>query len=196
MHRMVCITTALVALTSTAVCTSGNAEEPKTERTPDCVYVGTPNDVVAKMLDMARIRKSDVVYDPGCGDGRMVITAARKYGCRGIGFEIVPKLVAEGRRLATKRKVDSLVRIEQQDIFKVDYSKADVISMYLLPDMIVRLLPEFEKMKPGSRIVAHDYSIRGVTPDEMVTMTSNEDNVKHYLYLYTLPLRKEAKKAE
>lgn len=196
MVRMVCITMGLAALISIAVCTPGSADQPKSERKPDCVYVGTPNDVVAKMLDMAKILKSDVVYDPGCGDGRMVITAARKYGCRGIGFEIVPKLVDEGRRLAKKRKVDSLVKIEQQDIFKVDYSKADVISMYLLPEMIVKLLPEFEKMKPGSRIVAHDYSIRGVTPDEMVTMTSNEDNVKHYLYLYTLPLKKEAKKAE
>ena len=132
------------------------------DKTPDCVYVGTPNDVVAKMLEMAKIQKDDVVYDPGCGDGRMVIAAAKKYGCHGVGFEIVPKLVAEGRQIAKKRKVDHLVSIEDKDIFTVDYSKATVISMYLLPEMIVKLRPALEKMKPGSRIVAHDYSIKGV----------------------------------
>jgi cyclopropane fatty-acyl-phospholipid synthase-like methyltransferase len=169
-------------------------EEPKPSRTPDCVYVGTPNDVVAKMLDMAKIKKTDLVYDPGCGDGRMVITAAKTFGCRGVGYEIDPKLVAEARALAKKRKVDNLVKIEEQDIFKVDYSDGNVISMYLLPDMIVKLLPQLEKMKPGSRIVAHDYYIRDVKADETVTMKSNEDNVEHTLYLYTLPLKKEKKK--
>jgi len=172
--------------------TSGTRGDEAGGKTPDCVYVGTPNDVVAKMLEMAKIQKDDVVYDPGCGDGRMLIAAAKKYGCHGVGFEIVPKLVAEGRQIAKKRKVDHLVTIEEKDIFTADYSKATVISMYLLPEMIVRLRPALEKMKPGARIVAHDYSIKGVEPDDTVVMTSNEDNVKHTLYLYTLPLKKEA----
>jgi SAM-dependent methyltransferase len=192
MQRMIRSVLAAMAFMSLACCTRGDAAEAAGGKTPDCVYVGTPNDVVAKMLEMAKIQKDDLVYDPGCGDGRMLIAAAKKYGCRGVGFEIVPKLVAEGRQIAKKRKVDHLVSIEDKDIFTVDYSKATVISMYLLPEMIVRLRPALEKMKPGSRIVAHDYSIKGAEPDDVVVMTSNEDNVKHTLYLYTLPLKKQA----
>jgi SAM-dependent methyltransferase len=192
MQRMIRSVLAAMALLSLACCTRGAAGEAAGGKTPDCVYVGTPNDVVAKMLEMAKIQQDDVVYDPGCGDGRMLIAAAKKYGCRGVGFEIVPKLVAEGRQIAKKRKVERLVSIEDKDIFTVDYSKATVISMYLLPEMIVKLRPALEKMKPGSRIVAHDYSIKGAEPDDVVVMTSNEDNVKHTLYLYTLPLKKEA----
>ena len=191
MHRTLWSTMAVLALVVLASRARAAADEPKAAKMPDCVYVGTPNDVVAKMLEMANIQKSDLVYDPGCGDGRMVVMAAKKYGCKAVGFEIVPKLIAEGRQLAKKRKVDDLVKIEDQDIFKVDYSPATVISMYLLPDMIVKLLPALEKMKPGSRIVAHDYPIRGVAPGRIVTLTSNEDNVKHTLYSYTLPLKKE-----
>jgi SAM-dependent methyltransferase len=191
MQRVLPSVLAVVALTTLVSCAWGDADEAAAGKAPDCVYVGTPNDVVAKMLAMAKITKDDVVYDPGCGDGRMVIAAAREYGCRGVGFEIVPKLIAEGRQIAKKRKVDHLVSIEDKDIYTVDYSKATVISMYLLPEMIVKLRPSLEKMKPGSRIVAHDYAIKDVEPDESVVMTSNEDNVKHSLYLYTLPLKKE-----
>jgi SAM-dependent methyltransferase len=191
MQRMIRSVLAAMALISLVSCGRGGADETA-GKTPDCVYVGTPNDVVAKMLEMAKIQKDDVVYDPGCGDGRMVITAAKKYGCRAVGFEIDPKLVAEGRQIAKKRKVDQLVTIEEKDIFTVDYSKATVISMYLLPEMIVKLRPALEKMKPGSRIVAHDYAIQGAEADDTVVMTSNEDNVKHSLYLYTLPLKKES----
>ena len=189
MQRRIPSVLAAMALASVVFCIRAGGGEAAGGKAPDCVYVGTPNDVVAKMLAMAKITKDDVVYDPGCGDGRMVIAAARKYGCRGVGFEIVPKLVAEGRQIAKKRKVDHLVYIEDKDIYTVDYSKATVISMYLLPDMIVKLRPALEKMKAGSRIVAHDYSIKGVEPDDLVVMTSNEDNVKHTLYLYTLPLK-------
>jgi len=192
MQRRIPSVLAAMALASVVFCIRAGGGEAAGGKAPDCVYVGTPNDVVAKMLAMAKITKDDVVYDPGCGDGRMVIAAARKYGCRGVGFEIVPKLVAEGRQIAKKRKVDHLVSIEDKDIYTVDYSKATVISMYLLPDMIVKLRPALEKMKAGSRIVAHDYSIKGYEADDVLVMTSNEDNVKHTLYLYTLPLKKEA----
>jgi hypothetical protein len=191
MRRAVVCAASAATLLSLAFCIRASADEKQANRTPDCVYVGTPNDVVAKMLEMADIRQSDVVYDPGCGDGRMVIMAAKKYGCHGVGFEIVPQLVERGRQLAVKRKVDKLVKIEDKDIFTVDYSKASVVAMYLLPKMIVDLLPRLEKMKPGSRIVAHDYPIKGVAHDRSITVTSNEDNVKHMLFLYTLPLKKE-----
>lgn len=159
-------------------------------KTPDCVYVGTPHDVVDKMLQMAKIAKNDLVYDPGCGDGRIVVAAAKRYGCRGVGYEIDPNLAAEARRLAKKQHVEDRIKIVEQDIFTVDYSQATVVQMYLLPEMIVKLLPQLEKLAPGSRIVAHDYPIRGMKPDDTLTLNSREDGVKHMLYLYTLPLQK------
>lgn len=174
------------------ICTGQDtAVEEAPKKAPDCVYVGTPKDVIDRMLEMAKITAGDVVYDPGCGDGRIVVAAAKRHGCRGVGYEIDPALAADARRLAQKRGVDKLVRIVEQDIFTADYSEATVIEMYLLPDMIVRLLPQLEKLKSGSRIVAHDYGIQGVKPADIVEMVSREDGVKHTLYLYTLPLEKE-----
>ena len=194
MNRTVCWVVVLVGLTAVLSQVARSAEKATEapRRAPDCVYVGTPSDVVAKMLEMAKITKEDVVCDPGCGDGRMVIAAAKRYGCRGIGYEIDPKLAAEARKLVQKRKVEHLVKIEEKDIFTVDYRANSVIVMYLLPDMIVRLLPQFEKLKPGSRIVAHDYPIRDIAPDTKVDFRSNEDNVEHTLYSYTVPLKKES----
>ena len=142
------------------------------------------------MVDVAGIRKGDLVCDPGCGDGRVLIAAAHRHACRGTGYELDPRLASEARRVAQRRGVDGLVDIQVKDIFTVDYRRYDVVLMYLLPDMIVRLLPEFEKLKPGSRLVAHDYGIRGVAPDKAVSFVSNEDNVEHTVYVYTLPLHK------
>jgi SAM-dependent methyltransferase len=166
------------------------ATDPKKE--PDCVYVPTPHDVTAKMLEMAQVKKTDMVYDPGCGDGRLCVTAAKKYGCKAIGFEIVPTLVEQAKKNAKRRNVDHLVSIEKKDIFKLDYSQANVLTLYLLPPMLEKLLPSFEKMAPGSRIVAHDYELPGIVPDEQIEMVSKEDNDKHFLYSYKLPLRRAA----
>jgi len=170
---------------------AADVESDGSNRTPDCVYVGTPYDVVDKMLAMAQVTKSDLLINPGCGDGRIAIGAAQRYGCRAIGYEIDPPLAAAARRIAQKRKVADRVSIKEQDIFTVDYRKATVIAMYLLPDMIMRLIPEFDKLQPGSRIVAHDYGIDGVTPDREEEVFSNEDNSKHTVYLYTVPLKKQ-----
>jgi len=180
-----------VALGLTVWCGMPGAEEAAANRTPDCVYVGTPYDIVDKMFEFAAITKDDLVVDPGCGDGRIAIGAAKRYGCRAIGYEIDPELAAAARKIAQKRNVAMRVSIEEKDIFTVDYSKATVIAMYLLPDMITRLLPQFEEMKAGSRIVAHDYGITGYTPDKEISIRSLEDNSKHTVFLYTLPLRKD-----
>lgn len=171
-------------------------EPPKKIRTADCVYVPTPNDVVEKMLEMAKVTQGDLVYDLGCGDGRIVVTAAHTYGCKAVGYEIDPDRVADARKNVRKRKVEHLVKIIQADIFKLDLSKASVITMYLLPDMEVKLLPQLKKLKPGSRIVVHDYPIRGIRADRSLSMTSKEDNVEHQLYLYTLPLKEETSAGE
>jgi len=169
------------------------AEEPqsKPSRTPDCVYVGTPQDVVYKMVELAEIGKGDLVCDPGCGDGRLLITAARRHGCRGIGYELDPKLANEARQIARRHGLSRTVRFEEQDIFTVDYSPVDAIVAYLLPDMITRLATSFDKLKPGSRIVAHDYPMDKIVPDKVVTVLSNEDNVRHTIYVYRTPLKRE-----
>lgn len=169
---------------------SAQSPDERPSRMPDCVYVGTPYDVATKMVDMAGLKRGERVADPGCGDGRVLIAAARRYGCQGTGYELDPRLAAEARQIAKKRGVSELVDIQIKDIFTVDYDQYDVVLMYLLPDMIARLLPEFEKLKPGSRLVAHDYGIRGIEPDRAVSFISNEDNVEHTVFLYTLPLRR------
>jgi len=164
-------------------------EEAKPERTPDVIYVPTPHEVVAKMLEMAKVTKDDLVYDLGCGDGRIVVAAAKKYGCKAVGFDIDPKRVAEAKENVKKNKVGHLVTIEQKDIFELDLSKANVITLYLLPSLNVKLIPQLEKLKPGSRIVSHDFDMRGVEPDQKVEVTP-KDGRTHTVYLWTTPLKK------
>lgn len=180
---------AIFLLSSTALL-NGQEEEPEWMRTPDVVYVGTPYDIVSRMLQMAQVKKDDLVVDLGCGDARMLVLAAQKYGSRGIGYDIDPDMVRASRKNAKENKVDSLVKIIQADIFTVDISKADVLPLYLLPDMNLKLLPQFETLKPGSRLVFHNYDLEGIVPDRIEEVVSNEDNSNHTLFLYTIPLKK------
>jgi SAM-dependent methyltransferase len=166
-------------------------KQEKSARTPDCVYVGTPYDVIDKMLDTGSIRRSDVVYDLGCGDGRIVVAAAKRFGCRGVGYDINPQRIKESLENVRNNGVEDLVRIEQEDIFELDLSEADVIMLYLLPEMNVRLIPQLEKLKPGARVVTHNYDIEGLVDDKYITVKSLEDGVKHYIYRYTAPLTTE-----
>jgi ribosomal protein L11 methylase PrmA len=167
------------------------AEKTKWMRNPDVVYVGTPYDLVSQMLRMAKIKKSDLVYDLGCGDGRMLILAAQKYGCRAVGYDIDPERVQASEENVARNHVEGLVKIVQADIFTLDLSKADVIPLYLLPEMNRRLLPQLDKLKPGSRIVTHDYDLDGIAADKTITVISNEDNASHTLSLYTTPLKRK-----
>ncbi len=168
------------------------AEQTKWMRNPDVVYVGTPYDLVSQMLQMAKVKKSDLVYDLGCGDGRMLVVAAQKYGCRAVGYDIDPERVKESQENVSRNHVEDLVKIVQADIFTLDLSKADVIPIYLLPEMNRRLLPQLDKLKPGSRIVCHDYDLDGIVADKTVTVISNEDNATHTLSLYTTPLKRKS----
>jgi ribosomal protein L11 methylase PrmA len=165
------------------------APQLKELRTPDVVYVGTPYDVVSAMLKLARTKRNDLVYDLGCGDGRMVVLAARKYGCRGIGFDIDPERIAAALENVRRNGVGGLVKIVQQDIFEVDLSKADVLLLYLLPSINEKLMPQFKKLKPGSRLVFHNYDLSGTAADKEMRVISNEDNASHSLFLYTAPLK-------
>ncbi|HSW38392.1 MAG TPA: methyltransferase domain-containing protein, partial [Acidobacteriota bacterium] len=110
---------------------------------------------------------------------------------RGVGFDIDPVMVRAARENVKRNGVEDLVTIIQADILKIDLSKADVITTYLLPELNQKLIPQLEKLKPGSRIVCHDYEIEGVIADEYITMVSNEVNARHTIYLYTVPLKKK-----
>ena len=164
----------------------------KTPREPDVIYVPTPQEVVDKMLELAQVTKDDLVYDLGCGDGRIVVTAAKKYGCKAVGYDIARKRIRESLENVEKNNVGHLVRIEQRDIFTLDLSRADVVTLYLLPSLNVKLIPQLEKLKPGSRIVSHDFDMEGVKPDKVITIEDEEDDYgNHTIYLWTTPLKKE-----
>jgi SAM-dependent methyltransferase len=125
------------------------------------VNLPTPESVVEKMLELAKVTKDDVVYDLGCGDGRIPVTAARKYGCRAYGCDIDPQRVKESLENVAKSKVGDLVTIEQRDIFTLDLRGASVVTLYLLPKMNVKLIPQLDKLKPGARIVLAQFRHSG-----------------------------------
>jgi SAM-dependent methyltransferase len=166
-------------------------QDAPAERTPDVVYVPTPQPVVDKMLQIAKVKPDDVVYDLGCGDGRIVVTAAKRYGVRAFGFDIDPKRVAEARENVRKNGVSELVTIEQRDIFALDLSPANIVTLYLLPELNVRLIPQLEKLEPGSRVVSHDYDMEGVKPALSLSIQPKGTERKHEIYLFNVPLEKE-----
>ena len=157
----------------------------------DVIYIATPQDVVDKMLELAEVKTDDLVYDLGCGDGRIVVTAAKRFGCRAVGFDIDPRRVEDSLQNVQKNNVGHLVAIEQKDIFTLDLSEADVITLFLLSRLNVKLIPQLEKLKPGSRIVSHNFPMEGIKPDKIVKMFSSEDQFEHTVYLWTTPLKKE-----
>lgn len=155
------------------------------------VFVPTPQDVVEKMLEAANLTKNDVVYDLGSGDGRIVIAASKKYGCKSVGYEIEPGLVKLSRSKAKEAEVDSLVSIEEKDLFTADLAAASVVTLYLGEPNNKRLLPQLQKLRGGVRIVSHAHRLgeAGPKPDSAFTMTSQEDGMEHTIYLWTTPLK-------
>jgi precorrin-6B methylase 2 len=169
---------------------SGARDQPRPGRAAHDVFVPTPQDVVEQMLKVAKVKREDVVYDLGCGDGRIVVTAAKKYGSQAVGYDIDPECVRMSLVNVRKQDVARLVTIERKDMFTQDLSRADVVALYLLPRTSQRLLPQLPKLKPGARIVSHAFEIPGLLPDRVVTYTSKEDDLPHKIYLWTVPLRK------
>jgi outer membrane protein assembly factor BamB len=156
---------------------------------PKGVFVPTPNDVVKEMLVLAKVKKSDVVFDLGSGDGRILIAAAKDYGCKAIGYEIDPELVTLSRQQAKTDGVERLVTIHMADLFTADLTPADVVTLYLLPQQNEKLLPQLTRLKPGSRIVSHQFEIPGMKPEKTLSVESKESGEKHTLFLYRLALR-------
>ena len=150
--------------------------------------VRTPQVVVQEMLRLAQVTPNDVVYDLGSADGRIVITAAQEFGARGVGLEIEPDLVAEAERNARRAKVADRVRFVQQDIFEADLSEATVVTIYLSAEANARLRPKLlAQLKPGSRIVSHDFPMADWKPDRVVNFKGPERT--HVLSLWVVPAR-------
>lgn len=201
-------TTRIAATTALALLLAAGATEAADKqaasagtpaRKPDVVYVPTPQSVVDKMLEMAAIKPGDIVYDLGCGDGRIVVTAAKKYGVKAIGFDIDPARVAEAVANVRSNKVEHLVTIKQADVFTLDLREASVVTLYLLPALNVRLMPQLEKLKPGSRILSHDFDMRGAKPVVVHTMSADDGGadeadyyeMEHTIYKWIVPWEKE-----
>ena len=188
------------AVAQTAPPATEEAKPPTRE--PDVIYVPTPQPVVDKMLEVAEIKKGDVVYDLGCGDGRIVVTAAKKYGVKAFGFDINPERVKESLENVKKNKVEHLVTIKQADIFTLDLRPADVVTLYLLPDLNVKLMPQLRQLKKGSRIVSHDFDMRGAKPAAVYRITEKDGKAveaksdeyewsSHTIYKWVVPWEKE-----
>ncbi len=152
------------------------------EGDPDIFYVPTPQYVVNEMLEIAGTNKDDLVYDLGCGDGRFVITAAKKYGARGIGIDIDPERIQESAANARRSGVADRVKFIEADLFKTDFRQATIVALYLLPDLNLRLRPTlFKELKPGTRIVSHDFDMNDWEPDVKGKLG------KSLYYLWILP---------
>jgi len=143
-------------------------------RSPDVVYVPTPQSVVEAMLELARPGPSDLVFDLGCGDGRIVVTAARKYGARGVCVDIDPARIAEAQENARSAGVLGRVQIIQGDLFELDLAPATIISLYLLPDLNMMLRPKLQKLKRGTRIVSHAFDMGDWAPDRKLTVDGKD----------------------
>ncbi len=167
-----------------AVATATPSPAP-TERQLDVPYVPTPDEVVAEMLSMAEVKGSDVLYDLGSGDGRIPITAAKKFGTRGVGIDLNPTRVEEAVANAKKENVTDKVSFKEGDIFEEDFSEATVVTLYLLPDVNLRLRPQILKMKPGTRIVSHNYDMGSWKPEKQKKVTV--DGTDHYVYFWRVP---------
>jgi precorrin-6B methylase 2 len=190
MRRTVFLTAALLAAWAFTPQPAAPARDE--DKKPDVIFVPTPQEVVDKMLELAAVKKDDVLYDLGCGNGIIVVTAAKKYGCKATGYDIDPERIKESNENVKRNGVENLVQIKKADIFTLDLSGANVITLYLLPRLNVKLIPQLEKLKPGSRIVSHAFDMEGVTPDKVVPVKC-KDGVERTVYLWTTPLKKEKK---
>ena len=158
---------------------------PSVLRPLDVPYVQTTEEVVDGMLALGHVTKNDIVYDLGCGDGRIVITAAKKVGAHGVGIDISPRRIIEAKAAAKEAQVENLVRFEENDLFEADIHSATVVMLYLLPEVNMRLLPKLLKdLKPGTRVVSHSFDMGDWKPEKRESVGGAT------IYLWTIPEKK------
>jgi ribosomal protein L11 methylase PrmA len=161
------------------------AQPRKPAQQPDVIYVPTPHEVVDDMLRLANVGKSDILYDLGSGDGRIAIAAAKKFGIRAVGIDIDPERIREANENARRAGVTHLVEFRQEDLFKADFREATVITLYLLPDLNVKLRPRLlDELKPGTRILSHQFDMGTWKPEKRL-----ESNGR-VVYFWTIPAKK------
>ena len=164
-------------------------QQPQEKKKLDVPYVPTPQTVVDAMLSMAAVTKDDVVYDLGCGDGRIIITAAKKHGARGVGIDIDPDRIKEANANAKLAGVSDRVKFIEQDLFQTDFKEASIVTLYLLPDINLKLRPKLlSELKPGTRVVSHSFDMGDWKPDK--TETVNGDR---RIFFWIIPEKKTAK---
>lgn len=177
---------ALVLAVTATLPARGQKEESQLPTVP---YVPTPQNVVDKMLEMAKVTGKDVVYDLGCGDGRIVVTAAKRFGARGVGIDLNPERIAEAIANAQAAKVTDKVRFMTGDLFKSDFSEASVVTLYLLPQVNAALRPQlWRQLRLGTRVVSHDFDMGDEWPPEKSELIDGRR-----LYYWTI--KREHKKA-
>ncbi|HEV7796736.1 MAG TPA: class I SAM-dependent methyltransferase [Pyrinomonadaceae bacterium] len=164
------------------------ARKKRQLRKPDVIYYPTPPETVAEMLRLAKITKGDVLYDLGSGDGRIPIAAAKQYGIRAVGIEIDPKLVTEAEEKARQQGVSDLVRIRNEDMFRIDVSEATIVTLYLSEKLNVLLRPKLlSELRPGSRILSHDFRMGDWKPEQTVRVPWGK--LYRTIYLWTVPTK-------
>ena len=162
--------------------TSAFAQTAAPARRPDVIFVPTPEAVVEAMLQVAGVTKSDVLYDLGCGNGIIPITAAKKYGTRAVCVDIDPVRIKEINENVAKNSVGNLVRVVEGDLFEQDLSPASVVTLYLLPSLNVKLMPKLMKeLKPGTRVVSHAFDMGDWKPEKELDVDGRK------VYMWTIP---------
>ena len=162
---------------------AGCARAQAPSRTPDVIYVPTPQHVVDEMLRLAKVKPGDVLYDLGCGDARIPVTAAMRHGIRAYCIDIDPERIAEANANVKKYRVGHLVTVRQADLFTTDFADASVVTLYLLPDLNLKLRPKLLALKPGTRIVSHQFDMGDWQPDRRLELEGRT------VYLWTVPGR-------
>jgi precorrin-6B methylase 2 len=157
---------------------------PAQLRSPDVIFVPTPQEVVDAMLKLAKVGANDVVYDLGSGDGRLPVTAAKVYGARGIGIDIDPQRIREANENAKAAGVTDKVRFLNQDLFTTNISEATVVTLYLLPSLNLKLLPKLNaELKPGTRVVSHAFDMGDIKPQQQINVNGRT------VYFWTIPIK-------
>jgi SAM-dependent methyltransferase len=165
---------------------AAGAQTPPSAPLPSVPYIPTPEPIVLEMLRLAQVSRDDVVYDLGSGDGRIVITAARRFGARAVGIEQEPHLVEQSIAKAKELAIDDRVRFVQGDLFEADLSSATVVTLYLLPEVNLKLRPKLlAELRPGSRIVSHNYDLGSWRPNRRVSIM--HEGTEHTVYYWVVP---------